>query len=139
MLKIILVFLCLFVFIGCASLQQAGKKAWGSSTQALEAARSQGKRLDLACSQSDCFNSCLDILAELEITVFKKNSRAGYIVAMGFKAAIDTTEVGIFFEKKSDKETMVEISCLNRRLLDSAAAEIFAELKKKFSVVAINR
>lgn len=129
---------CSLTLGGCAFFQEAGKKAWGSSTQALENARSEGKSLSLACVSRDCFDACLDILKQMEAIVFQQGKQKDYIIAMNFRGFTDTTEAGIFFDQKEDAVTTVQVSSLNPKLLESVAAEIFSGLKNKFSVVEVS-
>ncbi len=135
----LVLFTCILSFIlliGCVSLQEVGKKLWGSSTEALEKARPQGKSQTFECSLSNCFDEGLKIIDSLEATVFKKDKRAGYIVAMNFqvKDVIDTTELGIFFTN-NENSTKVEITSLNPGLVEAVAPEFFSRLKEKFPVV----
>ncbi|MEW6008525.1 MAG: hypothetical protein AB1629_02705 [Candidatus Omnitrophota bacterium] len=132
---ILVIFLAVFI-VGCAWLKESGKKLWGSSTQALEKARSQGKAQVFECSLSACFDECLNIMRDMKATVFAKDKRRGVLIAMDFKVkdVIDTTELGIFFTK-SENLTKVEITSLNPVLIDEVGPKILSGLEKKFSIV----
>lgn len=130
----LLVLVCgLSIFVvGCASLQEVGKKLWGSSTQALEKKRGSGRIAKFRCSLDECFDEVLNILKQDEAIIFKQDRDASYIVAINFEDVIATTEVGIFFETSHPHIATVEITSLNHRLQEQEAAYIFSELEKKF-------
>lgn len=130
----ILVIICVLaiVFAGCASLREVGKKLWGSSTEALEKRKGTGQTETFRCSFSDCFDASLSVLEEMGAAVFKKDRKAGLIVAINFEGAIYTTEVGIFFQALNSKTLKIEIISLNDHLQESAAADIFSKLKSIF-------
>jgi hypothetical protein len=133
----IVIFVLAGFLVGCACLKESGKKVWGSSTQALDKEREKGKQEEFSCSLSDCFDACLNVLDKLnsldntKVTVFEKDKKAGFIVAMGFKKAIDTTEVGIYFKQDKPGKTIVQIISLNHWLLEEIAPEIFSKLKEE--------
>ncbi|MBU2541605.1 MAG: hypothetical protein KJ593_06860 [Candidatus Omnitrophica bacterium] len=131
-----LIFICILSIplVSCANLQEAGKKFWGSSTEALERKRGQGEVAAFRCSFSGCFTECLEILESMEAEVFKKDSQIGQIIAINFEDAIDTTEVGLFFKAEKPNLTSVEIICLNSHLQDAASSYIFSKLNEKFKV-----
>lgn len=122
---------CGLLITGCASLREAGKKIWGSSTRALEKARGKGKAENFSCSFADCFDACLAALKEEKATVFQQDKKRGFIVAMNFEGEIDTTEVGFFFEKVEDGITRIEITSLNPRLLGTLPPRIFSNINKQ--------
>lgn len=122
---------CGCLITGCACVRETGKKIWGSSTQALEKARGKGKVENFSCSLSDCFDACLAAIKEEKATVFEKDKKRGFIVALNFLGAIDTTEVGFFFEKGENDTTKIEITCLNPKLLVSLPPRIFSNIAKQ--------
>ncbi len=134
------VFVCIFsIFsLSCANLQETGKKLWGSSTEALERRKDQGAIRAFQCSSPDCFSASLDILETMKARVFKKDKKAGYIIAINFKNATDTTEVGLFFNNLKSNIASVEIISLNSRLQDIASVQIFSKLNEKFKAVDIS-
>lgn len=136
---IVLIISSLVFFTGCACLKEAGKKAWGSSTQALEKARDKAKSESFACSLEDCFDACLAVLKEKEAVVFQMDRKAAYIVAMNFETAIDTTQVGIFFVKADRDTTKVEITSLNPRLLETISPYIFSNIAKQIKLKHSNQ
>ncbi len=51
----------LFVITGCARLVETAKVIWGSSTRALEEARSEAFSKTFRCSVDECFNSVIKL------------------------------------------------------------------------------
>ena len=138
-IRFLIVIIALSVFsnliAGCAYLQETGRKLWGSSTQALEKARVDAEIQTFRCSLSECFDTVSAILEEIDAVIFKQDRKVGCIVAINFEGAVDTTEVGIFFESKGNNITAVEITCLSHWLQEAIAPLIFSKLKESFPVV----
>lgn len=122
---------CGLLVTGCASLIEAEKKIWGSSTQALEKSRGKGKVENFDSSLSDCFDASLEVFKKEGVTVFSIDRTKGLIIAMGFPDVVDTTQVGIFFEKAENGLTKIEITSLNPRLLQALAPVIFSDINKQ--------
>lgn len=130
---------CGLLITGCSSLREAEKKMWGSSTLALEKARGKGKVESFSYSLPDCFNASREVLKKEGVTVFSVNKAKGLIIAMGFPDVIDTTQVGIFFEKSENGLTKIEITSLNPRLLEALAPVIFSDINKQLKGGSIDK
>ena len=68
--------------------------------------------------------------------VFKKDDVQGYMVIMGVKGSVNTTEVGIFFVEINDRQTRVEISSLSTNAKRLASKAIFHGLDIAFGLAA---
>lgn len=181
--NILAIFAAGFLCAGCSQIGNTGKAAfhgtveagktfWGSSTRALEEARSDALKGSFNCSYEECFDVVLsfgragdvpkpvtafadgdseeeeetdsagtekeEIPSEAEtagpqfFNVFLKDRRQGHIVVMGIAGNVNTTEVGIFFEKEEPGLTRIEISSLSTSAKTKAAAWVFEELEKRF-------
>ncbi len=64
--------------------------------------------------------------------VFKKDRKKGYLVVIGIKGSVDTTEAGIFFSTYSPGVTKIEISSLSSNAKRHLAQDIFGQLDLKF-------
>lgn len=129
-LKIIYLFFVFLLYSGCASLNETGKKIWGSSIAHLEKTRSTAKSSTFALPLDQCFLKTEKILEGRGVLVYLKDKDKKYLAAMNFKGYVDTTEVGIFFTKIKDSLTQVEVASLSPRLADEVANIVFSELKK---------
>ena len=98
---------------GCAGLLDAPKTIWGSSTRALEDARSNSLSKTYEKNYWDCFKVAEKVIKEKGFVVFKKDEVRGYMVIMGIPGSVDTTEVGVFIVELNDYQTHVEISSLS--------------------------
>jgi len=115
---------------GCASLHEKGKRIWGSSVEHLENARQDGKSSDIALSLDNCFTRTEKIFKDLGATVYPIDKDKKYLAAMNFKGHVNTTQVGIFFTKKNERLTHVEVASMSPALCDEIATLLFEELKK---------
>ena len=93
----------------CASLNhgvdntvEVGKTIWGSSTRALEQARDNAITKTYDKSYWDCVRSAIAVVGKKHWVIFKKDEIKGYMVVMGVKGCVNTTEIGIFFDELSD-------------------------------------
>ena len=64
--------------------------------------------------------------------IFKKDRKKGYLVVMGIKGSVNTTEVGIFFSTYSPGVTKIEISSLSANAKRHVAQGVFGQLDLKF-------
>lgn len=128
-LKIIYLFFAFLLCSGCASLNETGKKIWGSSIAHLEKARSTAKSSTFALPLDQCFLKAEKILEGRGALVYLKDRDKKYLAAMNFKGYVDTTEVGIFFTKIKDSLTQVEVTSLSPRLADEVANIVFSGLR----------
>lgn len=114
---------------GCASLHEKGKKIWGSSVAHLENTRQDGKSGDIALPLDDCFDRTQKIFESIGAVVYPIDENKRYLAAMNFKGHVNTTQVGIFFSKKEDRLTHVEVASMSPSLADEVAQLLFEELK----------
>jgi hypothetical protein len=126
---------------GCAQTTETAKVIWGSSTRALEDARTEAISKTHNSSFNDCFNGVLSLarnegsqpLNKKVFEIFQKDFIKGVIVVMGIKGNVETTEVGIFFMEHGPQMTKVEISSLSRSAKEKVAEAVFAELDRRFN------
>ena len=67
--------------------------------------------------------------------IFQQDRVRGIIVVMGIKGNVDTTEVGIFFDKIDASQTRIEVSSLSSTAKRKVADGIFAELDNRFNTL----
>ena len=132
----------IFVCSSCASLHQAedntvelGKTIWGSSTRALEAARDKAITRTYDKSYWDCVRSAKAVVDKKKWVIFKKDELKGYMVLMGVKGCVDTTQIGVFFVELSDTKTRVEISSLSSNAKRKVAQGLFHGLDITFGIL----
>ncbi len=154
----------LFSLMGCAAFKEEAKLLWGSSTQALEEARTESLKSTFSCSWDQCFSSVIkyansetqqlpqNVFADgvtkepnktsdqktttvKNLDVFIEDRDRKIIVVMGVPGSVNTTEVGIFFSPTPNVGTLVEISSLSSSAKAKAADIIFALLGKEFTVL----
>ena len=118
------------LFGGCASLQENGKKIWGSSISHLEEARSEGQSEKVALSLDESFTRTVKLLQEEGANVYLKSEDKRYVAAMNFKGHVDTTQAGIFFTKIEDHITLVEVASMSPRLVNEIAFFLFPKFKE---------
>ncbi len=146
---------CLLVSVsGCARTMDIPKVIWGSSTRALEEARSDAISKTYRCSFNDCFDAVLDLARKKkeetpEITetdtliiamekqgifdVFIENRKKRHIVVMGIAGNVSTTEVGIFFSQPTLTTVKLEVTSLSSSAKRNVAEPMFEELDLRFS------
>lgn len=110
---------------------EIGKTIWGSSTRALEQARDNAITRTYDKSYWDCVRSSITY-AKKHWVIFKKDEINGYMVVMGIKGSVNTTEVGIFFDELSDNQTRIEISSLSTNAKRKVAHGLFHGLDIAF-------
>lgn len=115
---------------GCASMQEAGKKVWGSSIAHLEDVRSDGKSEEFPMSLEKCFSLTEEILDSVDANVYLKSPDKAYLAAMNFERAVDTTQAGVFFTRLDAQHTKIEVSSMSPRLAEEVAEIIFSGLRK---------
>ena len=119
-----------FLFSGCAHVNEAARKVWGSSITHLEAARDSGYKEVFACSPEACYKIAEEALLKKGALVYLKDKDRRYLAAMNFKGYVDTTEAGVFFTKQSDGKTLVEVASMSPRLAQEAAGYVFSGMNK---------
>ena len=124
---------------GCAGVQETAKVLWGSSTRALEEARSEAISKVYQCHYEECYKEVLKI-AELEkLEVFIKDKVKRHIVLIGIKGSVNTTEVGVFFTELNDREVRVEVSSLSTNAKKKVSEMIFPQLGQVFTEQMVSK
>jgi hypothetical protein len=116
---------------GCASLQETGKKIWGSSISHLEAARSTGLSLEVSLKTDDAFQEIQAILEKSGATVYLKHPKEHMLAAMNFSGHVDTTEVGIFLTSQENGGTKIEIASMSPSLAEQVSRLLSEGLNPK--------
>ncbi len=132
-----LLFLSLIILSssGCAQIAEPFKTIWGSSTRALNNARSEAITKTYKGSFNEAFKTVLEIAAIQKWEVFIKNRSKRVIVVMGIKGNVNTTEIGIFFDELKDGLIKIDVSSLSSTAKMKVAEAIFTELSKQFTEV----
>lgn len=111
---------------------EVGKTLWGSSTRALEKARDKAITKTYDKPYWDCVRSAIGVVGKRQWVIFKKDEIKGYMVVMGVKGCVNTTEIGIFFDELSDKQTRIEVSSLSTNAKRKVAKSLFHGLDIAF-------
>lgn len=121
---------------GCAVVDggvELTKTIWGSSTRALEQARTTAIAKtydkDYWAVVRAAFSS-----SEQIGRIFKKDEVRGYFVLIGIKGCVDTTEVGVFFVEVNDHQTRVEVSSLSTNAKRIVSKALFHQLDIDFGL-----
>jgi hypothetical protein len=67
--------------------------------------------------------------------IFKKDEIKGYLVLMGVKGCVNTTEIGVFFDEISDNQSRIEISSLSTNAKRKVAKALFHGLDIAFGYI----
>jgi len=118
--------------LGCSHVVESSKTLWGSSTRALEEARTKALTKSYPVDFGECFDSVLAIVQESGYTIFLKDRVERHIVVIGIPGNVDTTEVGIFFDPPENGKIKIDVSSLSSTAKAKVAETIFSELDKKF-------
>lgn len=135
----------LLVFLtGCAQVTEISKTIWGTSTRALEHARTDALRKTYQCPLKECFDAVLTLDRSKKygtpqtkpfFNVFVKDPNQRHLIVMGILGNVNTTEVGIFFDRVGEGTVRLEISSLSSSAKRRVADAVFDELDKRFSEV----
>ena len=117
---------------GVDNIVEVGKTIWGSSTRALEAARDKAITKTYDKSYWDCVRSAISVVGKKKWVIFKKDEIKGYMVVMGVKGCVNTTEIGVFFDELSDTQTRIEVSSLSTNAKRKVAKILFHGLDIAF-------
>jgi len=112
---------------------EIGKTVWGSSTRALEEARDKAITKTYDKPYWDCVRSTIAVVGKRKWVIFKKDEIKGYMVVMGVKGCVDTTEIGIFFDELSDTQTRVEVTSLSTNAKRKVSKALFHGLDIAFA------
>ena len=141
--KFSIILLSIFI-LGCATIKEAGQSFWGSSTRDLAKARRHALSQSYACELAQCFEEVLKLkrtapapklATEVDtgtFDVFIQDRDKRYLVVMGIRGNVDTTEVGIFFDKDSSGGTKIDVASLSDSAKRKVAEAIFNALSEKF-------
>lgn len=129
--------------LGCSQVQEVSKTIWGSSTRKLSEARTNAITRTFDCTYSECYELILSLaknqkndgLEKGSFDVFQQDRENGFIIIMGIKGNVDTTEVGIFFERRSRTMTEIDIASLSSSAKRKMASLIFKELGIKYNEI----
>ena len=131
----LLLLMTVLLFSSCAvwdNTVETGKTIWGSSTRALERARDKAITRTYDKSYWDCVHSAIAVVNKKKWVIFKKDEVKGYMVVMGVKGCVNTTEIGVFFVELSDNQTRIEISSLSTNAKRKVAKALFHGLDIAF-------
>jgi hypothetical protein len=139
-MRFILIIAIAFFCSSCTALNNGldntvefGKTIWGSSTRALEAARDKAVTKTYDKSYWDCVRSAIAVADKKNHwVIFKKDEIKGYMVVMGVKGCVNTTEIGVFFDELSDTQTRIEITSLSTNAKRKVAKALFHGLDIAF-------
>ncbi|MBF0479072.1 MAG: hypothetical protein HQL26_06280 [Candidatus Omnitrophica bacterium] len=128
---IIMLALISMALSACSSIQEAGRKVWGTSTTYLDPSRCEALSKTYTCAYDDCYDAVLSlsnvVVEQLKnapketnqilkgiktkpsvlihagnpFSVFQEDRLRGIIVLMDVPGQVDTTEIGVFFTKYS--------------------------------------
>lgn len=137
MLKGFLLIMLLGFCSSCAVVNggvEVAKTIWGSSTRALEEARTTALVKTYDQSYWETIRAAEEYCNK-HFLIFKKEEVKGYFIIMHVRGAVNTTEVGIFFVEVKDKQTRVEISSLSTHAKRIVAKHLFHGLDVAFGLV----
>jgi len=64
--------------------------------------------------------------------IFQKDEIKGFMVVMGVKGCVNTTEIGVFFDELSDNQTRIEVTSLSTNAKRKVAKGLFHGLDIAF-------
>jgi hypothetical protein len=137
-MRLMPVWIVLFLTVSGCGVARNGKEVaqtiWGSSTRALENARSQAIAKTYDKNYWDVMNRTLAACKKRGYSIFKKDEVKGYLVLIGIKGAVNTTEVGAFFVEINDSQTRLEFSSLSTNAKRLVAKAVFHDLDVDFGL-----
>lgn len=104
---------------------EVGKTIWGSSTRALEQSRDRAITKTYDKPYWECVRNAINVVYKKHWVMFKKDEVKGYMVIMGVKGNVNTTEIGIFFDELSDTQTRIEVTSLSTNAKRKVAKALF--------------
>lgn len=138
MKMLLMLFVTVFLCSSCSLLdngQEFAKTIWGSSTRALEKARDNAVTRTYDKSYWECVRAAITVVNQNKWVIFKKDEIRGYLVLMGIKGSVNTTEVGVFFDELSDTQTRMEITSLSTNAKRKVAKALLHGLDIIFGLV----
>jgi len=141
-MRFILMIAIVSLFSSCAFFDhpvgntvEVGKTIWGSSTRALEQARDKASSKTYDKSYWDCVRSSMAVVGKNNWVIFEKDEVKGYMVVMGVKGCVNSTEIGIFFDELSDTQTRIEVTSLSTNAKRKVARALFHGLDIAFGYI----
>lgn len=114
---------------------EVGKTVWGSSTRVLEKARKTAITKTYDKGYWDCIRASLEVVEKEGMTIFRKDEIKGHLIVVGIKGAVNTTEVGVFFDEISENQTRIDISSLSTHAKRLLAKKLLHGLDIAFGLV----
>jgi len=136
-MKKVLMAIMIFSLTGCVVIdggKETLKTMWGSSTKQLEAARANAIVKTYYYPYWEVVKGARDSMLKKDYVIFKEDEIRGYIVLMGIKGSVNTTEVAVFFVEENDHQTRVEIASLSTNAKRIVAKNIFYDLDILFGL-----
>jgi len=124
-------FLGIIILSSCSPLEVA--RLLGVGTKPF---KTQGKTYNIVLGRDyfSAYDQIKESLNALKAKHYRGNRKKGFIIAINFQNAYkecsNSTEVAIFFEEVSLKETKIEVVSLNHGLGEFVATELFKDFAK---------
>lgn len=143
---------CLVHLAGCSIAVEGVKKVLGTSIETLKEERENAITKSYYCSFEDCFEKVMFLARETRsaipwikeefdpaegvFDVLMKDLYASppYIVVIGIPGSVNTTEVGIFFSRKSRETISLDISSLSTSAKRTVSEIVFEELDLNYKI-----
>ncbi len=102
----LVLFLCVLILSGCASVKEVAKGIAGSSTKVLEDGRPAAVTGQVNYGYAECYDKSARVLKEAGAYIYakKKDMIAIYV------SESDTTPVGVFFKSIDGSNTQISVS-----------------------------
>lgn len=105
----VILFLCIFLFAGCASFTEGIKEFAGISTKALEEGKGEAIKLQpINCDYATTYHKIRSLLKKNGSCIYAQDAKKGMIAV--YVSSKNTTPVGIFLVKINDIATQIEIT-----------------------------
>ncbi|MFH1798431.1 MAG: hypothetical protein ABH844_03695 [Candidatus Omnitrophota bacterium] len=104
------------------------KSLTASNIKDLKDAKAFGEEKTIALPPKEAYDAVMKIAKSNGLTVYQKSKKKGYLVVIGFVKQVNTTRVGIFFERAPENKTRVTLSSLSKATLQKAKTIIFDKL-----------
>ncbi len=134
MYSVSIMVLAVFLLAGCSPIEM-GKTLWGSSTRVLEKERTNAIAKSYNKSYWDVMRASFVVFKKQGYEVLMKDEVRGYVVLVGIKGSVNTTEVGVFFVETGEAQTRIELSSLSTNAKRIASKAMFHGLDIAFGLV----
>ncbi|MEW5894676.1 MAG: hypothetical protein AB1650_02795 [Candidatus Omnitrophota bacterium] len=119
------------------------RSVWGSSNRVLTNLRKNTEPRAFGCDREKVFNAVFEMtrpygkkgLDSDKYVLFSMNREKGYMILMNVPGAVDTTEVGVFFDSAGAGQTRVEVTSLSSRAKRTVEEAVFARIGSACSPV----